>query len=138
MEIIVSKNSGFCVGVKAAIEKAKSIPGGCVTLGKLIHNEFVISNLEKIGIKSIETLDDYTSGVLLIRSHGVGQDVYKEIEKRGIKYLDATCPFVKKIHEIVEENYKKGLHIIIIGNKNHPEVIGINGWCNYTATIINS
>ncbi len=136
MNIVVAKNAGFCKGVEAAINLAKSIDGGCVTLGKLIHNEQVIKKLEEQNIKSIDTLDEYKSGVLLIRSHGVGKDVYDELEKRQIPYKDATCIFVKKIHEIVHKNYLSGKKIIIIGDKNHPEVIGTNGWCNYEGIII--
>ena len=138
MKVIVAKNAGFCKGVQQAIDLAKSIEGGCVTLGKLIHNETVIKELEKQNIKAINTLDEYTSGVLLIRSHGAGKDVYDELEKRGIKYFDATCPFVKKIHEIVLKNYNEGKKIIIIGDKNHPEVLGTNGWCDYSAIIVSS
>ncbi len=138
MEVIVAKNAGFCKGVQEAIKLATSIEGGCVTLGKLIHNEEVIKDLEKKNIKAINTLDDYTSGVLLIRSHGAGKDIYDELENRGIKYFDATCPFVKKIHEIVLKNYNDGKKIIIIGDKNHPEVIGTNGWCEYNAIIVSN
>ena len=138
MEVIVAKNAGFCKGVQEAIKLATSIEGGCVTLGKLIHNEEVIKDLEKKNIKAIKTLDDYTSGVLLIRSHGAGKDIYDELERRGIKYFDATCPFVKKIHEIVLKNYTEGKKIIIIGDKNHPEVIGTNGWCEYSAIIVSN
>ena len=138
MEVIVAKNAGFCKGVQEAIKLATSIEGGCVTLGKLIHNEEVIKDLEKKNIKAINTLDDYTSGVLLIRSHGAGKDIYDELENRGIKYFDATCPFVKKIHEIVLKNYNEGKKIIIIGDKNHPEVIGTNGWCEYNAIIVSN
>jgi len=138
MEIIVAKNAGFCKGVDKAINLAKSIDGGCVTLGKLIHNEGVIKELESKNIKSIQTLDDYSSGVLLIRSHGVGKDVYEELETRNIPYKDATCLFVKNIHKIVEQAYKDGKQIIIIGDKNHPEVIGTNGWCDYKAIIVSN
>ena len=136
MKVIVAKNAGFCKGVQQAIDLAKSIDGGCVTLGKLIHNEEVIKKLEEQNIKSINTLDEYTSGVLLIRSHGAGKDIYDELEKRAIPFKDATCPFVKKIHEIVLKNYNEGKKIIIIGDKNHPEVLGTNGWCNYEGIII--
>ena len=138
MKIIVAKNAGFCQGVKSAIKLAKSIPHGCVTLGKLIHNELVIKDLESQNIKSIETLDEYTSGVLLIRSHGAGKDIYDTLNARKIEYKDATCPFVKKIHEIVYKAYSEGKSIIIIGDKNHPEVIGTNGWCEYNATIVST
>ena len=138
MEIIVAKNAGFCQGVTSAIKLAKSIEGGCVTLGKLIHNETVIKQLEQQNIKSINSIDDYTDGVLLIRSHGAGKDIYDELKRRNIKYFDATCPFVKKIHEIVKQSFNEGKKIIIIGDKNHPEVVGTNGWCDYQAIIISN
>ncbi len=138
MEIIVAKNAGFCQGVTSAIKLAKSIEGGCVTLGKLIHNETVIKQLEQQNIKSINSIDDYTDGVLLIRSHGAGKDIYDELQKRNIKYFDATCPFVKKIHEIVKQSFNEGKKIIIIGDKNHPEVVGTNGWCDYQGIIVSN
>ena len=136
MSVIVAKNAGFCQGVKRAIETAKSIPGGCQTLGKLIHNNLVISQLEDLGINAIVSLDKLNGKPLVIRSHGVGKDVYEELKKRNVNYVDATCPFVKKIHEIVEKYFNEGYKIIIVGDKNHPEVIGTNGWCNYEAIII--
>ncbi len=138
MEIIVAKNAGFCKGVEKAIDIALSVEGGCVTLGNLIHNENVLANLKEKNVVPISSFNEYKDGVLLIRTHGVGKDVYDEIEKKGIKYIDATCPFVKKIHEIVYKNYNEGLKIIIIGDKNHPETIGTNGWCNYEGIIISS
>ncbi|MEG1394828.1 MAG: 4-hydroxy-3-methylbut-2-enyl diphosphate reductase, partial [Clostridia bacterium] len=136
MEIIVGKDSGFCRGVKNAIELAEACQGGCQTLGKLIHNESVLKELQDRGIFAIESLDDYNGGKLVIRSHGVGKDVYQALEQKGVDYIDATCVFVKKIHQIVQEKYLAGKSIIIIGDPTHPEVIGINGWCDYTAKIV--
>lgn len=138
MEIIVAKDAGFCKGVEKAIDIALSVEGGCVTLGNLIHNETVLASLKEKNVVPISSLDEYKDGVLLIRTHGVGKDVYDKLEKQGIKYIDATCPFVKKIHEIVYKNYNEGLKIIIIGDKDHPETIGTNGWCNYEGIIISS
>ena len=101
MSVIVAKNAGFCQGVKRAIETAKSIPGGCQTLGKLIHNNLVISQLEDLGIQAIDSLDESNGKTIVIRSHGVGKDVYEELEKRNISYVDSTCVFVKDRKSVV-------------------------------------
>lgn len=141
MEIIVAKSAGFCFGVKRAVDYAYSRAGkkNVYTFGPIIHNKEVTEDLEKKGIKVTEDFDSAIGGELIIRSHGVPPSIYDEIEKRGIKYEDCTCPFVKKIHNIVNENYHKlGKKIIIVGNGKHPEVIGINGWSDNTAVIINS
>ena len=105
--------------------------------GKLIHNEQVLEKLKEKGVDCIENLSEIGDRKLIIRSHGVGKDVYDYLEKNGIDYVDCTCIFVKKIHDIVYENYLKGKQIIIIGNPAHPEVIGINGWCGNSAIIYN-
>lgn len=138
MQIIVAKDSGFCYGVQNAIEVAVGCEGGCVTLGKLIHNESVLARLKERNVVDIASLSDYRGGKLVIRAHGVGKSVYDELKARGIEYLDATCVFVKKIHQIVAEYYAKGYNILIVGNREHPEVIGINGWCGNTAKIISN
>lgn len=140
MEIILAKSAGFCFGVKRAVEYAYSKEGqeNIYTYGPIIHNKTVTGDLEKRGIKITEDFDTALNGELIIRSHGVPPTVYMELEKRGIKYTDCTCPFVKKIHNIVEENYNKGKTIIIIGNKEHPEIIGINGRSENTAIIVNT
>lgn len=140
MEIILAKSAGFCFGVKRAVDHAYSKVGqeDIYTYGPIIHNKEVTGDLDKKGIRVIENLDEVKNGEIIIRSHGVPPKVYSEIEDRGLKYTDCTCPFVKKIHIIVKDNYNKGKRIIIIGNKNHPEIIGINGWCENTAIIVNS
>lgn len=137
MRILVAKSSGFCRGVKNAIEIAKKC-GKCQTYGELLHNEYALKLLEEHGVHAIKTLDEYTGEKLVIRSHGVGKSVYEELKKKGVDYIDATCIFVKKIHQIVAEFYAKGYRIIIVGNSNHPEVIGINGWCENSAIIIDN
>ena len=138
MEIIVAKSAGFCFGVNRAIESCyNQIGNGKIyTYGSLIHNKEVTKDLESKGVKVIESLNGIDEGTVVIRSHGVGKYLYDELEKRGINYIDGTCPFVKKIHNIVKENFDKGNNIIIIGNSKHPEVMGINGWCENSATII--
>lgn len=136
MKIIVAKSAGFCFGVKNAVDTALSTKGKVCTLGELIHNEYVNTELRKKGIDSVNSIDEYREGTLIIRSHGVGKAVIDEIEKRNIPYIDATCPFVKKIHELVREYYLKGYQIVIIGTASHPEVVGINGWCENSAVIV--
>ena len=104
--------------------------------GQLIHNKTVTDDLASKGLQIVENLDGLTEGTLLIRSHGVGKALYDEAEAKGLKILDGTCPFVKKIHNIVHDKLAEGLCIIIVGDGTHPEVIGINGWCENAAVIL--
>lgn len=137
--ITVAKTAGFCYGVKRAVDGVyKEIESGnkIATLGHLIHNGQVIDDLAKKGVYSYDRVSeiprDYT---VVIRAHGVGKEVYEEIGER--KYIDLTCPFVSKIHKIVSKHHADGCKIVIVGDKKHPEVIGINGWCDNEAIIIN-
>ncbi|MBS4539939.1 bifunctional 4-hydroxy-3-methylbut-2-enyl diphosphate reductase/30S ribosomal protein S1 [Clostridium sp. D2Q-11] len=141
MKIILAQNSGFCFGVERAINKTLETIDtnkGVHSLGPLIHNKQAISFLSKKGLNTIKSLDEVDSGTVIIRSHGVPIDIHSKLENKNIESLDLTCPFVRKIQKKVEEYYNKGYKIIIIGNPEHPEVIGINGWCNNSANIINS
>ena len=134
--ITVAKTAGFCFGVNRAIEFLENTEKLTATLGPIIHNTQVVESLEAKGVTAIESLDELSDGVTLaIRTHGVGKGTYDEIEKCGCDYVDLTCPFVKKIHKIVAENYANGYKIVIIGDKSHPEVIGINGWCENKAIV---
>lgn len=140
MPVKVAKTAGFCFGVKRAVDAVyDAIENGkkIATLGDVIHNRQVMDDLAKKGVYSYDDVldipDDY---VIVIRAHGVGKDVYEKIGDR--EYIDLTCPFVSKIHKIVEKYYKDGYKIVIVGDAKHPEVIGINGWCNYEATVIDS
>ena len=111
------------------------------TFGPIIHNENVVEDLEKKGVRVIDNVDELatlTEGSVVIRSHGVSKDVYELIQKQGLEIVDATCPFVKKIHRIVEKESKQGSQIIIIGNDSHPEVEGIKGWCEKPAIVVES
>ena len=138
MEIILAKSAGFCFGVNRAIEACyKEIEKGgkIYTYGPLIHNKNVNADLAAKGVKSVDSLEGCEDGTVIIRSHGVGKAVYDELEARGIHYVDGTCPFVKKIHNIVHEKKEAGNDIIIIGDAKHPEVMGINGWCENSAWI---
>lgn len=141
MEIVLAKTAGFCFGVKRAVEKVYEQAGkdNIYTYGPIIHNEEVVKDLENKGVKVIETqeeLEKLKSGTVIIRSHGVEKKIYDILEANGVNYVDATCPFVKKIHRIVKEHSDKGNDIIIIGNDLHPEVEGIKGWCSGNVSVI--
>lgn len=136
MEIIVAKTAGFCFGVENAVNKTLAAEGKVVTFGEIIHNKLVVDTLAKKGIFPINSLDEYAGGKVIIRSHGAGRDVYEELRARNIEYIDATCPFVAKIHKIVSEAYAAGKQVIITGEAMHAEVVGINGWCGGSAIVI--
>ena len=136
--IILAESAGFCFGVKRAVEtleveaKSKKIS----TLGPIIHNGDVVRKFEQMGVKSYSEVSSVPAdSAIAIRAHGVPECIVEEIEQKGYEYIDLTCPFVKKIHNIVMEKAKEGMQIVIIGDKNHPEVQGINGWCKNNAII---
>ncbi|MFI3227974.1 MAG: 4-hydroxy-3-methylbut-2-enyl diphosphate reductase, partial [Clostridia bacterium] len=134
MNIEVAKSAGFCFGVKRAVEMACEYAqkhDEIYTIGDIIHNKFAIQELTSNGVKNEENLDLIPDGSkTLIRAHGAGRKLYEDLEKKNCDIIDATCPFVRKIHEIVAEQEQNGSEIFIIGAKNHPEVIGIGGWVN--------
>ena len=143
-EVKLAKSAGFCFGVKRAVdlvyEEAKK-GGDIYTYGPIIHNEEVVGDLENKGVRVInspEEIDNLKSGTIIIRSHGVSKDIYDRMINNGLNVIDATCPFVKKIHNIVSEESNKGNVIVIVGNKDHPEVQGIKGWSNGETYIIDS
>lgn len=145
MKVKVAKSAGFCFGVKRAVEQVyeqieqNSEHSTIYTYGPIIHNEEVVKDLEDKGvivINSIEELKNIHSGIIIIRSHGAKKEVYDIISDNDLVLVDATCPFVKKIHKIVQTEKNKGMHIVIIGNENHPEVEGIKGWSNENTTVI--
>lgn len=143
-EVKVAKSAGFCFGVKRAVEMvySEAAKGKKVyTLGPIIHNEQVVNDLEKKSVNVINSVNDIKDGeniTVIIRSHGISEDIYNQLKAKKVNIVDATCPFVAKIHRIVQEKYKEGNQIVIIGNENHPEVEGINGWCENNAYIIES
>ncbi|MBE5746681.1 MAG: bifunctional 4-hydroxy-3-methylbut-2-enyl diphosphate reductase/30S ribosomal protein S1 [Clostridiales bacterium] len=140
MEFIIAKSGGFCRGVKYAVDTALSIdPKNTYIFGEIIHNEIVVQKIAERGIKTVERLDDVPKGAtLIIRSHGVGKRIYEECEAREIKVVDCTCVFVRRTQTIVREEHEKGKTIVIVGEKTHPEVVGLNGWCNDEAYIFSS
>lgn len=129
MEILIAKNAGFCFGVKRAINMAEECASDSEehihTLGPIIHNPQVVQELEKKGIAAVNTVDDIDSGAVIIRSHGVTLQEMEHVKEKGLKVVDATCPFVKKTHEYVELLTKEGYSIVVVGDKEHPEVKGI-------------
>ena len=142
MKVVLAKTSGFCFGVKRAVDLVyKEIAKGkkIYTYGPIIHNEEVVADLANKGvglIRSIEELKGITEGTIIIRSHGVSKEVYDIIEAQGLNIVDATCPFVLKIHRIVRKQSEQKRHIIIVGSDSHPEVEGIKGWCQNNFTVI--
>ena len=141
MEVTLAKTAGFCFGVKRAVDTVYNEVGhgDVYTFGPIIHNEEVIQDLKNKGVNVIDTpeqLEQLQSGTVVIRSHGVKKEIYDLIEKQSLKLVDATCPFVKKIHNIVEKESSSGKQIIIIGNRKHPEVEGICGWCHNNPVVL--
>ena len=143
MEIILAKSAGFCFGVQRAVDMAYEQAGHreVYTFGPIIHNEEVIEDLKSKGVNIIEDLDELEGKAectVVIRSHGVEKKVYDDLNSRGIHVVDATCPFVKKIHNIVKKDSEAGRVIIIVGDPNHQEVKGIVGWCSGEVHVVDS
>ncbi len=141
MKIIIAKTAGFCFGVHRAVDavyesrrKYRTIS----TLGPIIHNPQVVSELERAGIKAVDSPEEANTEAVVIRSHGCTPEDKRKLAEKGIAIVDATCPFVAKIQRIAEEAYGAGEQVVIVGEANHPEVIGINGYCGNKAIIINS
>ncbi len=135
MKVILAKTAGFCFGVKRAVDTVYEQvgKGDVYTYGPIIHNEEVVKDLESKGVQVVEDEEELKAllhGTVVIRSHGVERRIYDVIKENSLELVDATCPFVKKIHNIVDKDSAEGKQIIIIGNRQHPEVMGIVGWCN--------
>ena len=135
MEVTLAKTAGFCFGVKRAVDKVYELADQedtVYTFGPILHNEEVVQDLESKGVQVLNSLDELTAvtdGIVVIRSHGVPREVYQLMDEKHIRYADATCPFVRKIHKLVEKHSREGRRIVIVGNDHHPEVEGIKGWC---------
>lgn len=154
MKIKVAKSAGFCFGVKRAVEavyeqielqdqkqRETGIRIPIYTYGPIIHNEQVVKELENKGVQvinDIEELKKINVGIVIIRSHGVKKEIYDILDKKHLVCVDATCPFVKRIHTIVEKESIAGKQILIIGDAGHPEVEGIMGWSQSEVTVIDS
>ena len=144
MNVELAKTAGFCFGVKRAVDtvyqQIEQYRGEKIfTYGPIIHNEEVIKDLRSHGVEVLndeEELKTADADVVVIRSHGVAKYIYDILEERGITCVDATCPFVKKIHKIVAEKSAEGSYIVIVGNGEHPEVKGIRGWAGEQVTVV--
>ncbi|RHS82482.1 4-hydroxy-3-methylbut-2-enyl diphosphate reductase [Firmicutes bacterium AM43-11BH] len=145
MEVIRAKTAGFCFGVKRAVDTVyeqleKALESTTIyTYGPIIHNEEVVKDMKQKGVIVLQSeaeLDALTEGTVIIRSHGVEKAIYDKLNAKGIKIVDATCPFVKKIHNIVQKESTNGNYIIIVGNPQHPEVEGIRGWAGIKAVVV--
>mgnify|MGYP002626862801 CR=1 FL=1 len=159
MEVKLAECAGFCFGVKRAIDTVyEQIDTGktIYTYGPIVHNEEVVKELEQKGVHVIEDKDELTAlaagdqatssgegarqesqnAAVIIRAHGVSKATQERMEQMGLECIDATCPFVKRIHRIVEKAGKEGMHVVITGNPGHPEVEGIKGWCTGPVTIL--
>ena len=138
MKVTVAKTAGFCFGVKRAVDEVYSqIRNGekpVCTYGPVIHNEQVMDELSRQGVRVINAAEE--KGTLIIRAHGVPRRTQELLEQSGMKLVDATCPFVKKIHAIAEEKSRQGSSVIIAGNPDHPEVQGIRGWADGPVYIV--
>ena len=142
MEVKLAKCAGFCFGVKRAVDTVyeQTETGKTIyTYGPIVHNEEVVSELEQKGavvLEGEEALGKLEQGSVIIRAHGVPEKIYRLLEQKNLECIDATCPFVKKIHGIVEKASGRGEQVVIIGNPVHPEVEGIVGWCKGPVTVL--
>lgn len=139
MEIRIAENCGFCYGVKRAVNMAQDTSDQLersYTLGPIIHNPQVVSNLEEHGVYAVDSLDEIPGGTVIIRSHGVGPAVYEEATDKGLKVVDATCPHVKKAQQDAKSVIDSGMSLVILGEKKHPEVISINLWTQNKGIVI--
>lgn len=139
MKINIARSAGFCFGVKRAIQIALDAAGSAedvIMLGDLVHNENVVREIQKAGIKKVKDLAGVSGCTLLLRAHGTSRETIKKAQKAGTRIIDATCPMVKEIHKIARQIEKKGLRVIIIGDKKHEEVLGIAGNLKKEALII--
>ncbi len=145
MEVKLAECAGFCFGAKRAIDTVyEQIETGktIYTYGPIVHNEEVVKALEERGVRVVDGLEGLgalqgsTDSVVVIRAHGVPREVQKVMEAKGLECIDATCPFVKRIHRIVDRESRDGKHIVIVGNPGHPEVEGIRSWCSGPVTVL--
>ena len=139
MEVILADDYGFCYGVKRAIKTALSnvdLSRRVCTLGPIIHNPQMVKSLADKGIGVVETVEDMDCGKIIIRSHGVGPSVYEKIQAKGLELADATCPHVKKAQMSAKTLADEGFKVIIIGEKDHPEVKSIKEWAGENSLVL--
>lgn len=143
MKVIIAEYAGFCFGVERAVNAAEEVIREAnkkivYSLGPLVHNSQVVNKFSNKGLKVVDNIDGLEGEKVIIRAHGIPKDIEEEAKNLGIELIDGTCPYVKAVHKRVERYKNDGYKIIIIGDKNHPEVIGINGWCDNEGIIINT
>ncbi len=140
MDIIKTKFPGFCKGVLNAVKTAEKLASdGVYILGEIVHNEHVVEKLNKLGAITVQTIEDIPNGSsVIVRSHGVTPYVFEQMKVKRLNIIDCTCPFVKNIHRIVSEYANNGFTIVIVGKKDHPEVVGIKGWAGDNSIVISS
>ena len=137
MQVILAEHLGFCYGVKRAIKIAREhADGNSCTLGPIIHNPQMVERLKIEGVGAVDNLSDLKEGTIIIRSHGVGPEVYRQARERGLNLVDATCPHVKKAQHSAKKLVEEGRAVVIVGEKNHPEVRSIFDWSDQKAVII--
>ena len=138
-DIVVAEHAGVCYGVERALDMAEEAGSSAAppvrTLGSLIHNPIVVRELEERGVGKVESLDEVGSGTIIIRAHGVAPEVEDEARARGLNVVDATCPYVKKVHAAAERLVREGYRIVVVGEAGHPEVEGILGHCGEDALV---
>lgn len=140
MKIHVASHSGFCFGVKKAVDTAmmaaRDFKGRQIyTYGPIIHNHQVTAYLEKAGVKIVEDLEQVPGEIVIVRSHGVPRSFYDEAARLKIQVIDTTCPYVRKVQQLAMKYNAAGYQVVILGDANHPEVIGINGWTDFSARV---
>lgn len=142
LRIEVASHAGVCYGVERALKlaahAAESARGSVTTLGPLIHNPIVVRDLESAGVKGAQTVDEVESGTLIIRAHGVVPQVIDQARAKGLEVLDATCPYVKKVHMAAEKLVREGCQLIVVGESGHPEVEGILGHAGDAAHVVST
>ncbi|MDY6854673.1 MAG: 4-hydroxy-3-methylbut-2-enyl diphosphate reductase [Thermodesulfobacteriota bacterium] len=139
MRVRLAKTAGFCMGVRRAMDivfDAIDQGGDIYTYGPLVHNPQAIDMLKSKGVKVLESLSDSLKGTIVIRAHGISPEERKEIQKKGLKILDATCPRVMKVQSIIEKQAKEGSHIVIVGDREHPEVKGLLGFSQNKGVVV--
>ena len=140
MDIITAKSSGFCFGVKRAVEAVnKNIDKKNLrTFGPIIHNQQVVQEFEAKGVHIANNSKEAKYGTIVVRSHGISPQIQQELSENSLEVIDATCPFVKRIHKLAQKHYELGYQLVLYGTQDHPEMIGVNGWCNNTALFVKS
>lgn len=143
-EVILCEHAGMCFGANRAVETLENSIDGAntvYTFGPILHNASLVNAYKERGVRvidDIESIDKLTPGKIVIRAHGVSKEIFQRLENSGFEVIDATCPFVKKIHKIVEKESEEGNQIVVIGDKNHPEVKAIVGWSKTPAIVVES